>query len=124
MATRNQVVVALVLALAAFGPACGDDNDDEAPPDSGGSFVRRDGGDEDEDSGNDEEVDGGAGDAGEEDTLTASESEAKAKGWVVGCYKKPKTSDELLNSCASGWREFDKTWYPADWKEGETPALP
>jgi hypothetical protein len=126
MRTRKQIIGLWLLALAATGFACGGDSEDNAPPDSGNTFVRRDaGGDDDgEDAGSEEDTDAGTADAGDEDTDVASEKEAKAKGWVVGCYKKPKTSDELLNSCATGWRLFDESLYPADWKPGQLPTLP
>jgi hypothetical protein len=124
MATRNQIIGLFLLAFAAVGLACGDDSKDEAPPEDEGSFTRHDAGDEDEDAGQEDEVDAGASDAGSEDSATASEKEAKANGWVVGCYKKPKTNEELLNSCASGWRLFDESLYPADWTKGQLPPLP
>jgi hypothetical protein len=125
MATRTQIISLLLLAAASVASACGGDSKDEAPPDSGGSYGRRDSGasEEDEDAGS-EESDAGSRDAGTEDTPTASESEAKAKNWVVGCYKKPKTNEELLNSCASGWRAFDESLYPASWKKDQLPSLP
>jgi hypothetical protein len=125
MRTRKQIIGLWLLALAATGFACGGDSEDDAPPDSGGTFVRRDGGgDDDEDSGSEEDSDAGVDAGDDEDTDVASEKEAKAKGWVVGCYKKPKTNEELLNSCATGWRLFDESLYPADWKPGQLPALP
>jgi hypothetical protein len=125
MTTRNLTIGLWLLTLSGAGIACGDSKED-APPDSGDSFVRRDSGadDEEEDAGADEQSDAGFKDAGEEDTLTASEKEAKAKGWAVGCYKKPKTNEELLNSCAAGFRVFDESLYPADWKKGALPTLP
>ena len=122
MATRKGIMGLLLLALAGSALACGDDSKDETPPDSGG-FTRRDAGEEpdpgpdDEDAGSDASV--------EEDTLQASENEAKAKGWVEGCYKKPSTNEELLNSCAKGWREFDVSWYPNGYRPGDKlPTLP
>jgi hypothetical protein len=126
MTTRNLIIGLWLLALASAGIACGDSKD-EAPPDSGGSFTQRDSGvddEEEEDAGSDEESDAGSKDAGNEDTLTASEKEAKAKGWVEGCFKKPTKNAELLNSCATGWRLFDESLYPADWKKGSLPTLP
>lgn len=123
MATRSRIGWLLLLALLGAGVACSDEGDDETPPDTGG-FGRRDAGDEVEEDAETDEVDAGTGDAGDEDTDTASEKEAKAKGWRVGCYKKPKTNEELLNSCAGGFREFDKTWYPSDWQPGKLPTPP
>jgi hypothetical protein len=125
MTTRNRTIGLWLLALAFAAVACGDSKDD-APPDSGDTFGRRDSGsdDEEEDAGTDDDVDAGRKDAGEEDTLQASETEAKAKGWVAGCYKKPTKNEELLNSCATGWRLFDESLYPADWKKGSLPTLP
>ena len=114
-------LIALGAALALVG--CGGDGGEEKPP-------KRDGGgllEPEEDAGEPdaEETDGGVdGDAGE-DTLQASAAEAKKNGWNEGCYKKPTKNAEFLNSCASGFRAFDKTLYPASWKEGEPlPALP
>jgi hypothetical protein len=129
MATRNQIIGLLLLAFAGAGFACGDNSKDEAPPEDTGTFTRRDAGDkEEEDDASEEETgdagDAGAADAASEDTLTASEKEAKASGWVAGCYKKPTTSEELLNSCATGWRLFDESLYPADWKKDQLPSLP
>jgi hypothetical protein len=125
MTTRKTSIGLLLLTLLGAGIACGDGND-EAPPDSGDDSFggRRDAGrdEEDEDAG-DEARDAGS-EAGEEDSLTASEAEAKARGWVSGCFKKPKSNEELLNSCATGFREFDESLYPASWKPGQLPALP
>ena len=116
--------------------SCSDDKEDNAPPDAGPSFTEID-----DDAGHDpldsgvEEKDAGTGggdssassdaevDAG--DAPQASAAEAKAQGWVEGCYKKPTSSAELLNSCATGWRTFDKSLYPSSWKEGRAlPTLP
>lgn len=108
----------LALSIALSLVACGGDDGEAKPPKPDSSFIP------DEDSGTDE--DAGKGDAGiDEDPLNATAAEAEAKGWVEGCYKQPKTNKELLNSCAINSRKFDKTLYPASWKEGEAlPALP
>lgn len=121
----------LLLSLSVAAVACGGGSKDEVPPDSGSSFT---GNDEDTSDASDTGSDQGDGnDAGTEDdaevdagdTLQASKDEAKAKGWVEGCYKKPVGNAELLNSCGIGWRTFDKTLYPSSWKEGgPLPALP
>ena len=125
MATRKDIIGLLLFAAASATMACGGDSKDEAPPDSGSwSGDRRDSGEPDEEDAGDEPSDAGTRDTGTEDTLTASESEAKAKNWVVGCFKKPKTNDELLNSCATGFRKFDEGLYPASWKKDQLPPLP
>jgi hypothetical protein len=115
-------LIALSAALALVG--CGGDGGEEKPP-------KRDGGgllEPEEDAGDEpdaEETDGGVEDDAGEGTLQASAAEAKKNGWQEGCYKKPTKNEEFLNSCASGFRAFDKTLYPASWKEGEAlPALP
>ena len=121
-----------VLGLALTLMACGGDGGEAKPPRDSGSFTdEKDTGTdgEDTDAGSDPEDAGDTPDAGDaagaEDTLQASAAEAKAKGWVEGCYKKPTSNKEFLNSCATGWRKFDKTLYPSSWKEGEAlPALP
>lgn len=113
-----------VLSFCLLAAACGGDDKDETPPDSGSDFT----GDDEDDAGKDDEGDdkddaGTEEDAGE--TLTASKEEAKAKGWVEGCFKKPEGNAELLNSCGTGFRTFDKTLYPSSWKEGgPLPTLP
>ena len=98
-------LIALSAALALVG--CGGDGGEEKPPKrDGGGFTEPE-----EDAG--------------EDTLQASAAEAKKNGWQEGCYKKPSKSEELLNSCASGFRAFDKTLYPSSWEDGKPlPPLP
>jgi hypothetical protein len=122
-----------VLSLALMLTACGGDGGEAKPPkrDSGTFTEEKDtGADEEEpEAGSDSEDAGDVNDAGDagagEDTLQASAAEAKTKNWVEGCYKKPSINKEFLNSCATGWRKFDKTLYPSSWKEGEAlPTLP
>jgi len=113
-------LLALSAALALVG--CGGGAEEAPPPKPDSSFL------DPEDAGDEpdaEETDGGVEDDAGEDTPEASKAEAQKNGWVEGCYKKPSKSEELLNSCATGWRAFDKTLYPASWKEGEAlPPLP
>jgi hypothetical protein len=115
-------LIGLSAALALVG--CGGDDKEERPPKpNGGGFLEPE-----EDAGEEpdaDESDGGVEEDGGEDTLQASAAEAKKNGWLEGCYKKPTKNEEFLNSCATGFREFDKTLYPASWKEGEAlPPLP
>jgi hypothetical protein len=118
MATYAKSSLGLALGLTLTLLACGGDDGESKPPkDGGGGFTDDDGGDEPLDAGTDADID--------EDPLQATKAEAQSKGWVEGCYKRPTTNAELLHSCATGWRKFDKTLYPASWKEGEAlPALP
>jgi hypothetical protein len=134
MGTRKQTGVWLVsLALALGAAACGDDEDEAPPKDSGSGFTdpedasrpdsgRADGGTPREDA--DTEEDSDAPDASE--SCEASKAEADEKEWAEGCFKcAPETSEQLLNSCATGWRTFDPANYPSSWQPGEDlPALP
>lgn len=142
MGTRQINVGLLSLALALGAVACGDD-EDKAPParDGGNSFTDEDADTEEEDAsrpdgsrpdsgtprqdaGAEEDGGGDTPDGGE--SCEASKAEADDKDWVEGCYKcAPETSEQLLNSCATGWRTFDPDQYPNGWQPGEDlPALP
>lgn len=133
MGTRKQTGVWLVsLALVLGAAACGDSEEETPPKKDGGSgftdpedasrpdSARADAGTPDADTEEDADVP----DAGE--SCVASKAEADEKEWAEGCFKcAPETSEQLLNSCATGWRTFDPSNYPSSWEPGEDlPALP
>jgi hypothetical protein len=132
MPTRERIGLWLLALGLGFTPAACDDTKDEAPPvDSGNAFT-----DEDASSGFGSRADAGTSDdAGEQDGGTepdagesceATKAEAETRDWAEGCFKcEPETSEQLLNSCATGWRTFDPANYPSSWQPGEVlPALP
>ena len=135
MRTRVQIKVwlsALALTLA----ACGDDKEEAAPPDNDGNGFtspkdagsdsaspRADAGTETD---AEAETDAATGDPDAGESCEASKAEADEKDWPEGCYKcTPESSEQLLNSCATGWRTIDPENYPNGWRPGDDlPRLP
>lgn len=126
MSLRSKsLILSLTLALSAV--ACSDDKE-EAPPDAGNMPSFFDDAEVKDDGGDTTDPDAGTSDKDGEvagDPNYATKAEADKEGWAEGCFKgKATTNEQLLNTCAKGFRTFDTKNYPASWKPDALPALP